>query len=152
MSGASTAPLNATWAAFIGSKAALRQRVLLLLPDWGFDPTEAAVTWKTLTERGHVVVPATATGARPSADPHVLAGFLGGGCVWFVCLPSLRFQVAVTSPRETEKGGGGGKQGRTYGSGPQTLQVAVTHGAWDGQGAASGAITPVCALDFLRVA
>jgi hypothetical protein len=62
----------------------------MLLPDWGFDPTEAAVTWKTLTLRGHTVVPATATGARPSADPHVLEGFLGGAYCVRVMLGHVR--------------------------------------------------------------
>lgn len=42
--------------------------VLMPLPEWGFDPTEAAVSWKTLTQLGHRVVFATPNGI-PSDGP-----------------------------------------------------------------------------------
>ena len=53
-------------------------RVLMPLPDIGFDPTEAAVAWKVLTDAGHVVYFASETGSPPLGDPHMLRGVLGG--------------------------------------------------------------------------
>ena len=44
-------------------------RVLVPLPDTDFDPTETAVPWKVLSEKGHDVVFATEEGAKPSCDP-----------------------------------------------------------------------------------
>ncbi len=49
-------------------------RVLLPVPTHDFDPTEAAVPWKILTERGVDVVVATLGGAPAQADPIVLDG------------------------------------------------------------------------------
>src|SRR5262245_30988575 len=53
-------------------------RVLMPLPDRDFDVTEVAVPWKLLTRAGHEVVFATEHGARPAADPFLLAGVLFG--------------------------------------------------------------------------
>jgi len=53
-------------------------RVLLPLPDRGFDVTEVAVPWQLLTEAGHEVVVATETGAAPAADPRLIDGVLFG--------------------------------------------------------------------------
>lgn len=44
-------------------------RVLVPLPDTDFDPTETAVPWKVLREKGHDVVFATEEGAKPACDP-----------------------------------------------------------------------------------
>ena len=44
-------------------------RVLVPLPDTDFDPTETAVPWKVLTDKGHDVVFATEEGRKPSCDP-----------------------------------------------------------------------------------
>lgn len=49
-------------------------RVLLPIPNTDFDPTEAAVPWKTLTEAGIEVVVATPNGKSAAADPIVLHG------------------------------------------------------------------------------
>ena len=49
-------------------------RVLIPLPAHGFDPTEAAVPWKVLSERGHEVVFATPDGKPASADPIMVTG------------------------------------------------------------------------------
>lgn len=49
-------------------------RVLIPLPAHGFDPTEAAVPWKVLSERGHEVVFATPDGKSASADPIMVTG------------------------------------------------------------------------------
>ncbi len=49
-------------------------RVVMPLPDHDFDPTEAAVTWKTIREAGHEVVIATQNGTRPYADPLMISG------------------------------------------------------------------------------
>lgn len=49
------------------------KKVLMPLPDAGFDVTEVAVPWRLLTRAGHGVVFATARGGRaPSADPLLL--------------------------------------------------------------------------------
>jgi putative intracellular protease/amidase len=44
-------------------------RVLVPLPDSDFDPTETAVPWKVLADKGHDVVFATEEGKKPSCDP-----------------------------------------------------------------------------------
>jgi putative intracellular protease/amidase len=49
-------------------------RVLIPLPTLGFDPTEAAVPWKVLSERGHEIVFATPDGKPSSADPIMVTG------------------------------------------------------------------------------
>jgi len=48
--------------------------VLMPLPHAGFDPSEAAVSWKILRENGHAIAFATPDGARASADPVMLTG------------------------------------------------------------------------------
>lgn len=47
-------------------------RVWIPLPDTDFEPTEAAVPWRVLTDAGHQVVFATESGATPSADQRLL--------------------------------------------------------------------------------
>jgi protease I len=49
-------------------------RVLLPIPCDDFDPTEAAVPWKILSEAGMEVVVATPDGTPANADPIVLSG------------------------------------------------------------------------------
>ncbi len=49
-------------------------RVLLPIPNEDFDPTEAAVPWKILSEAGIEVVVATPDGQGAKADPIVLEG------------------------------------------------------------------------------
>ena len=54
-------------------------RVLVPLPDTGFDVTEVAVPWKLFTRAGHEVVFATEHGGnKPAADPLLLTGVLFG--------------------------------------------------------------------------
>jgi protease I len=48
--------------------------VLIPVPSKDFDPTEAAVPWKTLRSRGHAVVFATPDGKPGKADPKILTG------------------------------------------------------------------------------
>jgi protease I len=48
--------------------------VLVPLPSADFDPTEAAVPWAALTERGHEVVFATPDGRTGKADQRMLTG------------------------------------------------------------------------------
>jgi putative intracellular protease/amidase len=48
--------------------------LLIPLPSRDFDPTEAAVPWKTLTARGHEVLFATPDGRPAQADPRMLTG------------------------------------------------------------------------------
>lgn len=49
-------------------------RVLILLPDHDFDPSEAAVPWLELTRRGHAVGFATPGGRMAETDPRMLHG------------------------------------------------------------------------------
>ncbi|HHQ48248.1 MAG TPA: hypothetical protein ENK19_05120, partial [Acidobacteria bacterium] len=49
-------------------------RILLPIPSYGFDPTEAAIPWKILSAHGHQVELTTPTGARGSADTIMLTG------------------------------------------------------------------------------
>jgi putative intracellular protease/amidase len=49
-------------------------RVLCPLPRLDFDPTEAAVSWNILRERGHDVVFATPDGSAAQGDPLMLSG------------------------------------------------------------------------------
>jgi putative intracellular protease/amidase len=49
-------------------------KILMPLPRRDFDPTEAAVSWKILTEAGHKFTFATPDGAPSAADPVMLSG------------------------------------------------------------------------------
>jgi putative intracellular protease/amidase len=62
------------------------------LPAFGFDPTEAAVSWKVLTDRGHRVSFATPTGATASADQIMISGVGLDPWGW---APGLRHIVAM---------------------------------------------------------
>jgi putative intracellular protease/amidase len=54
-------------------------RVLIPVPDHGFDVTEVAVPWRLLSRAGHEVVFCTERGASaPQADPLLLTGVLFG--------------------------------------------------------------------------
>jgi hypothetical protein len=48
--------------------------VLIPLPSRDFDPTEAAVPWRLLRERGHTIVFATPDGAPGEADARMVTG------------------------------------------------------------------------------
>jgi putative intracellular protease/amidase len=48
--------------------------VIIPIPRRDFDPSEAAVSWKVLTELGHAVVFATPDGGQAEADPLMLTG------------------------------------------------------------------------------
>ena len=49
-------------------------RVLVLLPAWDFDPSEAAVCWRVLVDAGHAVHFATPDGKPATADQMMLTG------------------------------------------------------------------------------
>lgn len=49
-------------------------QILLPLPSRDFDPSEVAVSWKILTQRGHQVVFATPDGKPGACDPIMLSG------------------------------------------------------------------------------
>ena len=50
------------------------KKVLVPLPDYGFDPTEAAIPWKLLSEAGHQLVFCTPEGKQAIADRLMLQG------------------------------------------------------------------------------
>jgi putative intracellular protease/amidase len=56
----------------------MQRRVLVPLPDRGFDVTEVAVPWRLLTDAGCEVVFATESGVTPQADPLLLSGVIFG--------------------------------------------------------------------------
>ena len=51
-------------------------RILMPIPETGFDPSESAIPWRMVTEAGHEVVFATNTGRPGACDPIPLAGSL----------------------------------------------------------------------------
>lgn len=67
-------------------------RILVPLPSRDFDPTEAAVSWCILRERGHRLSFATPDGLRPHADPLMVTG--EGLDVWGR-IPGLKHLVMV---------------------------------------------------------
>jgi putative intracellular protease/amidase len=54
--------------------AAHSSRVLILLPQRDFDPSEVAVSWRVLSDLGHRVLFATPDGLPATADPLMLSG------------------------------------------------------------------------------
>ena len=49
-------------------------KVLIPLPSYGFDPTEASIPWKVLTENGFQVVFATPRGQKAKGDRRMITG------------------------------------------------------------------------------
>ena len=49
-------------------------KILIPLPTRGFDPTETAVPWKVLSDRGHEIIFTTPGGEPSSADPIMVTG------------------------------------------------------------------------------
>ncbi|RFS20062.1 hypothetical protein DVR12_20285 [Chitinophaga silvatica] len=52
----------------------IKRKVLIPLPDYGFDPTEAAIPWSLLTANGHEVYFATPSGYSSMCDMRILRG------------------------------------------------------------------------------
>jgi protease I len=50
------------------------KKILIPLPHFGFDPSEAAIPWKILSEKGASVVFAAPSGRKASADERMLTG------------------------------------------------------------------------------
>jgi putative intracellular protease/amidase len=67
-------------------------RVLIPLPAIDFDPTEAAVSWRVITDAGHEVCFATPTGLPATADLRMITGEGLDPWGW---APGLRHLVAV---------------------------------------------------------
>jgi len=75
------------------------KKVLLPLPSYGFDPTEAAIPWKILTDQGRDVAFATPTGSIPEPDISMLTGARLG-----ILKPILRAkQTAIDAFHKMEK-------------------------------------------------
>lgn len=49
-------------------------KVLIPIPSYGFDPTEVAIPWKLLSQKGNDVVFATPNGKKASPDNCMLTG------------------------------------------------------------------------------
>jgi putative intracellular protease/amidase len=54
--------------------SASSKTILIPIPNLDFDPSEVAVPWRILTDRGHTVVFATPDGRPAAADPLMLSG------------------------------------------------------------------------------
>jgi hypothetical protein len=79
--------------------SSIPRTVLMPLPESGFDPTEAAVSWKVLKKLGHEVVFATPTGKKSDGcDPVVLDGILGGLVMKVHPQPLAYYEEMVHSP------------------------------------------------------
>jgi len=50
------------------------KKILIPIPSYGFDPTEAAIPWKLISETGFEIVFATPDGKMASADNRMLTG------------------------------------------------------------------------------
>src|SRR5579859_2123649 len=72
---------------FPSIKDLVMSRILLPIPSRDFDPTEIAVSWKLLTQRGHRVVFATPDGKPGACDPIMLSGI---GLDPWSTIPGLR--------------------------------------------------------------
>ncbi len=55
-------------------------KVLIPLPSCGFDPSEAAIVWKFLTESGNEVIFSTPGGTKATADKRMVTG--AGPGIW----------------------------------------------------------------------
>ncbi|KAH8832730.1 class I glutamine amidotransferase-like protein [Flagelloscypha sp. PMI_526] len=51
-------------------------RLAICVPDYGFDPTEAAIPWKCLVDHGWEIDVVTETGQVPQCDKKMLSGLL----------------------------------------------------------------------------
>lgn len=81
-----------------GARVPQARRVLIPLPDRGFDPTEVAVPWSILLHAGHDVVFASESGgARPEADALTLGGPLPKGLL-ASAEAKERYQELLASP------------------------------------------------------
>jgi putative intracellular protease/amidase len=74
------------------SEEATLAHALIPIPVQDFDPTEVAVSWQTLTERGHQISFATPEGRRATGDAIMVTG---RGLDPWGALPGLRRLVAV---------------------------------------------------------
>jgi len=54
--------------------SAAQKTVLIPIPNLDFDPSEVAIPWRVLSDRGHRVLFATPNGASAAADPLMLSG------------------------------------------------------------------------------
>jgi putative intracellular protease/amidase len=63
------------------------QPILMVLPHQGFDPSEAAVTWKQLKQNGNRLIFATPDGQPAQADPIMVTG---EGLDWWGWMPGIR--------------------------------------------------------------
>ena len=73
-------------------------KILIPLPNYGFDPTEAAIPWKLLTDQNFEVVFATPNGKKATADSIMLKGERLG--IWKILLAAR--QDAVDAYKEME--------------------------------------------------
>ncbi len=80
-------------------------RILMPVPTYGFDPTEAAIPWKILSAKGHRVLFATPRGTPGTADSIMLTGKRLG--IWKGVLAAR--PDAVAAYREMERDAAFGK-------------------------------------------
>jgi len=76
-----------------------QKKIIMPFPSYGFDPSEAAIPWKLLTEKNHQVVFITPDGKKASADYIMLTGKKLG--IWKPILKAR--QDAIDAYSEMEK-------------------------------------------------
>jgi protease I len=75
-----------------------KKRVIIPLPNYGFDPTEVAIPWQILTQNGVNVAFATPDGKQSAADRLMLTGEKLG--IWKPILQARKDAVAAYSEME----------------------------------------------------
>lgn len=76
-----------------------KKRVLIPLPSYGFDPTEAAIPWKLMSESGFEIIFITPDGKKAAADRLMVTGKRLG--IWKLLLQAR--QDAVDAYHQMEK-------------------------------------------------
>jgi putative intracellular protease/amidase len=78
-----------------------KKKILIPLPDYGFDPTEAAIPWKILSEKGFELVFCTPDGVQAYGDRLMLKGERLG--IWKPVLRARKDAVAAYGEMEASE-------------------------------------------------
>lgn len=78
----------------------LKKKIVIPLPNYGFDPTEVAISWKLLSEAGHEVYFATPIGKVAAADRLMLTG--KGLCIFKSLLKARKDAVIAYQMMEKD--------------------------------------------------
>ncbi len=79
----------------------MKKRILIPVPTYGFDPSEAAIPWKLMSEQGFEIVFISPDGKKAAADRLMLNGEKLG--IWKPVLKARKDAVAAYSEMEKSK-------------------------------------------------